>query len=157
MTRLATSSNPAFEVLDLELRRPGPSYTVDTLRELRAAHPGQRLWFLIGADAFAELETWHRPGELLELASLAVLPRPGSAERPLASLLPEHLRQPLRATRAGLEHPSGEEIRGVAVSALAISASDLRRRVACGASIRYLVPDSVADYIEKHGLYQEDP
>lgn len=156
MARLATASNPAFEVQDLELRRPGPSYTVDTLRELRAAHPGRRLWFVIGADAFAELETWHRPDELLALASLAVIPRPGSAERPLADLLPPQLRKGLRATPSGLEHPSGQEVRAVPVSALAISATDLRWRVARGASIRYLVPDSVADYIEKHGLYQED-
>jgi nicotinate-nucleotide adenylyltransferase len=156
MVRLAVETNPAFEVLDLELRRAGPSYTVDTLEELGRTHPGQRLWFIIGSDAFEELETWHRPARLFELASLAVVQRPGQVARPVDAVLPEKLARPFRATARGLEHASGNEIRSVAISELAISATDIRARIARGASIRYLVPRAVIEYIRKNGLYREE-
>jgi nicotinate-nucleotide adenylyltransferase len=156
MVRLAVETNPAFEVLDLELRRTGPSYTVDTLDELRRLNPGQELWFIIGSDAFAELETWYRPARLFELASLAVVQRPGRAARPVGAALSEELARPFRATVRGLEHPSGHEIRGIPVSELAISATDIRERIARGASIRYLVPEAVIEYIRKNGLYREE-
>lgn len=153
MTLRATASNPAFEVLDLELHRRGPSYTVDTLRTLSERHTGARLWFVIGTDAFREIDTWYAPERLFELASFAVMPRPGAETRDLAALLPKPLRTAFRATPHGLTHASGQEVRGVAVSALAVSATDIRRRIARGASIRYLVPDVVLEYIEKHHLY----
>jgi nicotinate-nucleotide adenylyltransferase len=152
MVRLATASNAAFEALDLELERPGPSYSVDTLRELQGRAP---LWFLIGSDALRELDLWHRPDELLGLASLGVVCRPGS-EGPLLELLPERFRGQFREGERGLEHESGREVRAIPFSALEISASEIRARRASGRSIRYLVPDAVLDYIEKHGLYRED-
>ncbi len=156
MVRLATATNPSFEVTDLELRRPGPSYTVHTLQELGGLHPDARLWFLIGTDALEEMHTWHQPNRLFELASFAVLPRPGSAPKPLHDRMPEPLVAPFRVGPQGLEHPSGNVVREVPVSPLDVSASDLRRRIARGASVRYLVPDAVIDYIEKHRLYEEE-
>ncbi len=156
MLEIATAPNPAFEVSDLEGRRKGRSYTLHTLRELDARHPDRRLWFIIGSDAFELLEGWHRPEELFALASFAVVGRPGKAPRPLEALLPATLARDFQPTQLGLEHRSGQEIREVAVSPLAVSASDLRRRVARGASLRYLVPDAVIDYIRKHGLYREE-
>jgi nicotinate-nucleotide adenylyltransferase len=138
MVRIAVASNPSFEASDLEAGRPGPSYTVDTLEALRARFPDRRLWFIVGADAFAEIDRWHRAGRLLELASFAVVERPGS---------PDDL---------AAESARGAEVRRVRVPLLEISASDLRRRAARGASLRYLVPDAVIDYIEKHHLYGED-
>jgi nicotinate-nucleotide adenylyltransferase len=156
MVRLAIASNPRFEALDLELRRAGPSYSVDTLRELGERHPGARLWFVIGSDAFAELDTWHRPEELCGIASFAVARRPGSDDRPLASLVPPSLSNAFRTTAAGLEHASGQQVRALPGAPLEVSATDLRRRVARGASIRYLVPDPVIEYIEKNRLYKED-
>ena len=156
MVRLATASNPAFETLDLELSRPGPSYTVDTLAQLREIHPDARLWFLIGADALEEVHTWHRPERLFELASFAVFSRPGTPSRPLPERLAPDLARLFRAGPTRLEHREGHELREVAVPQLDVSASDLRRRIARGASVRYLVPDPVIDYIEKHRLYRED-
>ena len=156
MVRIATASNPSFEVLDLELRREGPSYTVDTLTELAHRNPAARLWFLIGTDALEELHTWYRPEALLELASFAVLNRPGTGTKPLERRLAEPLAAALKRGPTGLEHPSGQEVREVPVSELAVSASDLRRRIARGSTVRYLVPDAVIDYIEKHRLYREE-
>jgi nicotinate-nucleotide adenylyltransferase len=156
MVRLATASNPAFETLDLELSRPGPSYTVDTLTQLGEMHPDARLWFLIGADALDEIHTWYRPERLFELASFAVFSRPGTPSRPLAKRLGPEVARLFRSGPTGLEHPDGHELREVTVPQIDVSASDLRRRIARGASVRYLVPDPVIDYIDKHRLYRED-
>ncbi len=155
MVRLATATNPSFEATDLELQRSGPSYTVHTLEELRELHPEARLWFLIGTDALEQMDTWHQPSRLFELASFAVLPRPGISAKPLHDRMPGSLVAPFRDGPPGLEHPSANEVREVPDSPLDVSASDLRRRVARGASVRYLVPDAVIDYIEKHRLYEE--
>jgi nicotinate-nucleotide adenylyltransferase len=137
MVRLAVAPNPAFEASDVEGGRPGPSYTVETLEELRSRFPDEPLWFIVGADAFAEIERWHHAPRLFELASFAVLERPGSpsATGPI---------------------PAGARVRRLGTTLLEVSASDLRRRVARGESLRYLVPDAVIDYIEKHHLYRED-
>jgi nicotinate-nucleotide adenylyltransferase len=156
MVRLATAGNAAFEVLDIELRRPGPSYTVDTLRELSARWTDEQIWFVIGSDALRELDLWHEPRALLGLASLAVACRPGS-EGELEELLPAEFRSAYRAGAHGLEHENGQELRALPMPALDVSASDIRRRHSSGRSIRYLVPDPVLDYIEKQGLYREQP
>jgi nicotinate-nucleotide adenylyltransferase len=156
MARLAAASNPRFEVLPLELGRTGPSFTVDTLGQLGRERPGDRLWFVIGSDAFAELDTWYRPEALFELASFAVVRRPGHDGRPLGALLPPRLAGLFEMTADALIHASGHEVREIPISQLDISATDIRRRIARGASIRYLVPDAVREYIEKHALYRED-
>lgn len=146
MARLAAASNPRFEVCGLELERPGPSYTVDTLRRLAGDRPTARLWFILGSDAFSEIDTWREPATLFELASFCVMRRPGHEGRSLQSLMPRSL-VPMLETH---------EVRDVAVTQLEISATDIRRRVARGASIRYLVPDPVLDYICKYELYREN-
>lgn len=155
MVRRATASNPGFEVVDLELHRRGPSYTVDTLRELSLRAEGEPLWFILGADALCEVDRWKDSAELFELASFAVVARPGRSEAP-RELLPPELAATFRDGPRGLVHESGNELLALEFAPLDISASDLRRRVARGESIRYLVPDSVIDYIEKHGLYGEN-
>jgi nicotinate-nucleotide adenylyltransferase len=152
MVRRAAASNAALEVDDLELRRTGPSYTVDTLAALRAKHPGAELWFLVGADTLPELESWHEPARLFELANFAVATRPGYAAR-LRDLLPSALAAPFRETATGLVHTSGNELRALRFTALEISGTEIRRRVGRGESIRYLVPDEVREYIAKHRLY----
>jgi len=155
MVALATASNPNFQVLDLELERSGPSYTVDTLEALRALAPERPLWFLLGSDALVDLESWHRPERLFELAHFGVAARDGD-ERPLDELLPRRLAAAFDRGPHGLVHrATGHEIRKFPFSALAISASDIRARVASGRSIRYLVPEGVIEYINKHGLYTE--
>ena len=154
MVRRAAAANPALEVSDLEVRRAGPSYTVDTLRALRARLPGAALWFLVGADTLRDLESWREPAALFALAHFAVATRPG---HPLAlrELLPASLAGAFRDGPRGLVHASGNELRPVPFTSLAVSASEVRARVARGASIRYLVPDEVIEYIGKHHLYRE--
>ncbi len=154
MVKLASASNPSFEALDLELQRPGRSYSVDTLRVLSQRYAGEPLWFLMGTDTLAELDTWYEPETLVGLANIAVVGRPGSARRSLESLLPERLVGSFVVGPDLLTHGSGRVIRSIPFSPLGISASDIRQRVARGTSIRYLVPDAVIEYIEKNHLYE---
>jgi len=132
MTRLAVRANPAFTVLDVETRRAGPSYTVDTLRALVAARPRAAWYLLLGEDSFDALASWREPDVLRSLATLAVAPRPGARRR-----------RGRRAACVWLDAPL-----------LALSSSGLRRRLAAGDSARYLVPDAVARYIARHHLYR---
>lgn len=143
MVRRAVAPNDRFEASDLELRREGPSYSVVTLKELRRTlSPGDRLWFLLGEDAFREIHTWHRFPEIFEEADLAVMRRPpGAGElRPPASLAWE-----FRPTESGFRHRSGREVRFVPVTLLDISSTRIRRDLEEGRSVRYLVPDSVLE------------
>ena len=140
MTVIATASNPAFVVSRLEIDVPGPTYTVDTLRRLRARlGPETRLFFVTGADAILQILSWKDPEEMFALAELIAATRPGHDLSDLLGAVP---------TAAGRVHP-------VRIPALAISSTDIRARVASGAPIQYLVPEGVAHYIEKRGLYRE--
>jgi nicotinate-nucleotide adenylyltransferase len=130
MLELAVAACPGFAVERAELERPGPSYTVDTLRELHSRAPGVRLTLLLGADAANELEAWHQAAEIPALADVVVFARAGSA-------VPA---SPLIARR-------------IEVPAIEISATEVRRRVREGRSIRYWVPDPVAEYVTRHRLY----
>ena len=139
MTVIATASNPAFTVSRLEIDHQGPTYTVDTLRQLRAQSPaGTRLFFITGADAVLQILTWKEPDQVLALAEFIAATRPSFDLERLVSEVPG---------AAGRVHR-------MAIPALAISSSDIRARVARGAPIQYLVPDGVARYIDKHGLYR---
>jgi nicotinate-nucleotide adenylyltransferase len=131
MIRLAIGGDPCLALDTSELERPGPSYTVDTLRALRGRRPDERLILILGADAAAHLPRWRAADEVARLADIAVLSRPGAAG----------------VTGAFVKHQ-------VAAPAIEISASDIRARLAAGRSIRYLVPGGVADYIARHRLYQ---
>lgn len=154
MVRLATAPNPAFDVLPLEIEREGPSYTVDTLRELARRFPEEALWFVLGSDAVRELDQWHAPELLLTLANFAIVQRPGAIGE-LAELLPASLAGEFESCREGLRHRRGALLRAVPATRLDISATEIRRRIARGASVRYLVPDAVQDYLRKHHLYEE--
>lgn len=139
MTVLATNSNPRFTVSRLELDRPGPSYTIDTLRELhRALGPQCELFFITGADAVLEIVTWREADKVLQEARFLAVHRPGYDLSKLAAAIGEE--------KAARIEPFG--LRG-----LDISSTDLRARVAAGRSLRYLTPDAVIDYIRGHGLY----
>jgi nicotinate-nucleotide adenylyltransferase len=135
MTRLAVRGHPAFTVSTLEVRRTGPSYTVDTLRALARVHPRAEFWLLMGEDSLREFHTWHAPREILALASLAVAGRPG-------------VRSPAPAPRA----PRGR-VTWLRNPRLEISSSAIRRRVRAGRSVRYWVPDGVARYLAARRLY----
>lgn len=137
MTRLAVRGNEAFEVRNLEVRRKGVSYTVDTVRALAAEAGRARLVLLMGADMFATFGTWRDPEGILEHARLAVALRPG-AQRP---------------RRGRFEH-TGRGVSFLDNPGLEVSSTALRDRARAGLSLRYLVPDAVARYLEKHALYR---
>ena len=126
MLRLAVSAEPAFAVSTVELDRPAPSYTVDTLEEL--ARSGASLFLILGGDAFADLGRWQRGERIHELATILVAARPGAAE------------------------PAGARL--LDAPRLDINSRELRARASRGRSLRYLVPDTVWRYIEERGLYR---
>ncbi|MBI2300577.1 MAG: nicotinate (nicotinamide) nucleotide adenylyltransferase [Armatimonadetes bacterium] len=140
MLRLAVADRPEFAVDDLELRRDGLSYTVDTLRAIAVAAPGAQHWLILGADAVRDFERWREPAEILRLARLAVALRYGV--------------DPAEST-ATLSEASRARVDPVPMPRLEIASSDVRAEVAAGRSIRYLVPDTVAAYIAKHRLYRD--
>lgn len=141
MTRLAVANDPRLDVSLVELERDGPSYTVDTLVELRRRHPDVELVLIMAADSLAQVGTWRSPDQLLELALWAVGPRPGTQLPPRTELAKRWGR---RAAR----------IHFLSGPALDISASQIRRRVAAGRAIRYLVPRAVEELIVERGLYR---
>lgn len=165
MTELAVRSNPRFAVSDIELKRPGPSYTVDTLATLRqVAAPSTSTFFLLtGSEMFLDLLSWREPQRLATLARIVVVPRVGSAFDPdgvqaqkvLHEIGQERwIRVSVDVPRSVPEPPTGVFL--APVTSLPISASKLRRRAREGRSLRYRVPDAVADYIVAHGLYREE-
>jgi nicotinate-nucleotide adenylyltransferase len=136
MTVVATASNPLFSVSRADIDRPGRTYTIDTLRDLRATYGGDaELFFITGSDALAQILGWHQADELFELAHFIGVSRPGYEPVDLAAF------------------PDGA-VTLVEVPALAISSSDCRARVARGHPVWYLVPDGVVQYIQKRHLYR---
>jgi nicotinate-nucleotide adenylyltransferase len=138
MTVVATASNPRFSVSRVEIDREGPTYTVDTLRELADEHPDAELYFITGADAILEIFDWKDPEDVLGLAHFIAATRPGYDLARFEAAAPTH-------------HP---KVSTMDIPALAISSSDIRQRVKEGRAIRYLLPEGVKSYIEKQGLYR---
>lgn len=142
MTHLGIADNPAFTVSDLEIRRGGVSYTVETIERLREEYPQHELFFIVGADAAASLPLWHQVDRLLSLCQIVVVERPGYTFD-LEALIAE-----LPAARSRLMRIAGP--------ALDISASELRERLRSGRPVRYHLPTSIREYIEARGLYQDE-
>jgi len=159
MTRLAVAEHPGFRASAMEVRRPGPSYTIDTLRELRQG-PGadSRLHLLVGSDAYREMHKWREPDKISELCTLVVFSRPGgdSLEFPPAS---DEFCRLCNGSHHWFwrESPESDEnlvhLQGPMID---ISGSEIRRRVAHGLPIRYQVPQTVEAYIASNNLYQSD-
>jgi len=159
MLELAVESNPRFRLSDMEARMPGKSYTVRTLQRLgESLPPGGRLYFLLGMDAFLELDTWWRYLELFQLARLAVLQRPGFAETEMGPFLHSKVSSDYAwdEARRCFRHPRLLPVHYPAVQGLAVSSTRIRRLTAENRSIRYLVSDAVMGYIVEHGLYGEE-
>jgi nicotinate-nucleotide adenylyltransferase len=142
MTVIATASNPRFSVSRVDVDRGGPTYTTDTLRDLRGRYPDCELFFITGADALASILTWQGWEKLFDLATFIGVSRPGY------ELTASHI------VEAFDRLPDGA-LRLVEVPALAISSSDCRARAAGGRPIWYLVPDGVVQYVTKRRLYRE--
>ncbi|MEO5617171.1 MAG: nicotinate-nucleotide adenylyltransferase [Candidatus Eisenbacteria bacterium] len=136
MTRLAVAGHRGFEVSRIEAEREGPSFTVDTLKTLRARRPGARWFLLMGEDSLADLATWKQPGQIVRLATPVVAARPGAQAR--------RSRLAFGRRVVWLDNPGIE-----------VSSSAIRARARLGRSIRFLVPDAVAHYIERTGVYRE--
>lgn len=158
MVKLAIADQPAFVLDEREVRRDRPCYTVDTLGELRAELcEDQPLCLLMGADAFLQLHTWHEWERLFELAHIVVGCRPGYALDERIEVAPELLRKHYRERLCAVSDMARAPCGGVAelaIPKLEISATDIRRRVAEGRSIRYLLPNAVAEFIHQHHLYE---
>jgi nicotinate-nucleotide adenylyltransferase len=133
MTVIATASNPRFSVSRVDIDRGGITYTIDTLRDLHAAHPDAELFFITGADALEQILSWRQAEELFALAHFVGVTRPGYS--------------------LGVEHLPSGSVSLVDVPAMAISSTDCRARVAAGQPVWYLVPDGVVQYISKRDLY----
>jgi len=133
MLRLAVEDNPAFEVVDLELQRAGPSYTAETLAELRGRYRDAELHLILGEDALADLPNWRDPDRILDMATLVVARRPG-------------------VERCGEPPPATRQV-WLSMPPMPVSASDIRDRARNGHSIRYMVPPAVAAYIRDRRLY----
>ena len=139
LCRLAVAGDERLQVSPIEVERPGPSYTVDTLRELHSREPDSELYLIVGGDVAAGLPTWQEPEQVLSLAQLAVATRRGTPRRSIDEAL------------GGLR--GGERAAFFEMPTIEISSTDIRRRVQSRAPIRYLVPDAVAQYIDEHRLY----
>jgi nicotinate-nucleotide adenylyltransferase len=153
---LAIQGNPAFSVDGLELERPGPSYTVDTLRVFAERLAPARPVFIVGCDAFAELASWREPKALLALAHFAVISRPPAGDGEGSAWIPAELAAELilAPNRREARHRSaGTWLRRVPIGALDVSSTDLRRRLSEGRSVRYLLPDPVLDAVVRSGVY----
>lgn len=135
MVRAAVEGLEGVEASDVEIRRGGSSYTVDTLTELRAAGPDDELFLILGSDAAAGLDTWERADALADLCRIVVVERPGGSTR----------------------IPDGFRVRHVTVPRLEVSSTDLRARAAEGRSLRYLVPDAVVSLVRERDLYGGRP
>ncbi|WP_263457632.1 nicotinate-nucleotide adenylyltransferase [Nocardioides pantholopis] len=140
MTVIATAANPRFTVSRVDIDREGPTYTRDTLADLKATMPDTELYFITGADALTEIFTWRDPEELFALARFVGCTRPGYTMDPATlALIPD------------------DRVTMVEIPALAISSTDCRARKERGEPVWYLVPDGVVQYIAKHDLYPAKP
>ena len=139
MARLAVAGNPAFEVSEIEARRPGPHYSVETLEAVRRERPGDELFFLIGADSLVDLPHWRGPDQILRMASLVVANRPGFEPPPFET------------------PPDARPIHRVTIPPIGIASHEVRRRLLEGRSVRYQIPRAVEAYIDAHGLYRAAP
>lgn len=151
MLQLAVKNNPKFVVDDRELHRKGPSYTIDTLLSLRQDYPESPLYLMLGTDAFAHIQTWHRWDELLDLAHIVVMQRAdgiAAMSKELAVFCQQHLAQSVDPLR-----PAGI-IWLVNVTQLTISATDIRNKIAQGYNAQFLLPDAVIQLIGILGLYK---
>ena len=137
MAVIATASNPRFWVSRVDIDRPGPTYTVDTIRDIAVQRPGAELFFITGADALGQILSWKDADQSIRLAKFIGVTRPGY------ELSDAHL--------------PDDSAKLVDVPAMAISSTDCRARVAAGEPVWYLVPDGVVQYINKHRLYRSTP
>jgi nicotinate-nucleotide adenylyltransferase len=157
MVRLATSTNPFFSTTDIELSRPDKSYSIDTIRYFRQRHQ-EVFFFILGRDAFVEIESWKEFQHLFSLCNFIVMTRPGSQKTLSASALPEALVSVFRYDQEveGWIHSSGHTLQFKEITVLDISSTKVRELIERGGSVRYLIPEEVEAYIQKNRLYRRN-
>lgn len=145
MVELAVKGDPALVADDCEVKRPGPSYTVDTLRDFRRRFPEAELFFIVGADTIPELNSWYRLPEILKLCRIVTVTRPGYPRKYEPRILNR------------LDAAQVEELNKLVfpIPPQPVSSTEIRRKVACGEPIEGLVPPAVQRYIHRHGLYRQ--
>ena len=143
MVGLAIAANPGFALSNLEIRRGGPSYTIDTLRTLHGILPESELYFITGADALRSMLSWREPEEIIGLTRVISVSRPGYPLQDLFEIIDQHVPR------------HQDRIFQLKIPALAISSTDIRRRIKDGLPVRYLLPDNVKSRIEKRGFYRD--
>jgi nicotinate-nucleotide adenylyltransferase len=142
MAELAVASNPCFRASDVEVARPGPSYTVDTLAELRRKlGPDADIYLILGLDSLRQLSRWHRPERVLEMCTVVGISRPGAEDFDPSTL-------------DAISPGASSKVILLRVPLIDISGTDIRQRVAAGLSIKYRVPEDVEAYIYEQGLYK---
>jgi nicotinate-nucleotide adenylyltransferase len=142
MLERSIADNPTFAVSRVDVERPGPHYTIDTIRIVQTQYPGSELYFMIGADSLRDLTTWHQPEGLIRLCKLAVLPRPGvqvTADMHEASL-------------PGL----AEQVVMLDTPMVDVSSTGVAARLRAGKTVRYLLPQPALDYVRANGLYRDE-
>lgn len=143
MVKEAAGDNSAFDVSAMEIERNGKTYTVDTISEIKKINPNIKIYFVMGADEILEIENWRQPEKLLSMCSFIAVTRPGFTQLEVEKKTKQ------------LKNKYGCDIYFTEIPGMDISSSDLRNRVKNGESIKYLVPEKVEKYIEKHKLYIE--
>ena len=158
MLKLAINEFPELEIDERELKRDGPSYSVETLQTLHDDIPDKSFALCVGADAFLQFNTWHRWRDIFDLAHLLVAHRPGWSMNAIIEQLPDELREEMSdrliQDAAQLKKQNSGSIMALKVTEIDISSSDIRQRVANNESISGLVPVAVETYIKKHELYR---
>jgi len=157
MVRLATATNPFFSTTDIELLRSEKSYSIDTIRYFSKRHQ-EAFFFILGRDAFVEIETWKEFQHLFSLCNFIVMTRPGSQKALPSSPLPEALASLFRYDQGikGWIHTSGYIVYFKEITVLDISSTKIRELIERGESVRYLIPSEVEAYIQKNRLYRKD-
>ncbi|HAO23108.1 MAG TPA: nicotinate-nicotinamide nucleotide adenylyltransferase [Desulfobacteraceae bacterium] len=161
MIRLSIQTCPKFEVSDIELKRPGRSYTIDTVRYFKSVLPDAKLYFMIGMDAFLEIDAWKSYQDLLSLISFIVMARPGTGDKidrvMLENYLQTRISEDYRFSESEMAyiHPEKQPVFGINVRPLDISSSAVRKLIRQNKSVRFLVPEAVENFIKNKGLFTE--
>ena len=155
MTRIAIAGNPYFDFSDMEVKRGGVSYSVDTVDEAKKNLPEAEIYFILGVDAFFEIDSWKEYRRFLSLCNFIIVTRPGYEKKSLGESLPLEVRSDFcyDAAKGCYCHTSGHSLNFLEVTLLDISSTDIRKRLKSGRSVKYLIPHAVEEYIKKHGLY----
>lgn len=157
MVQLAIADNPSFTISDMEGRRGGKSYSIDTLKALHRDFPQDEFFFIVGSDSFLDIGSWREYASIFKLCNIVVVERPGAVVAALDTVLPVAIAHEFCYYEAEkrLAHSSGYSVYSIAGTLLDISSSDIRELARLGRSIRYLVPQPVEHYIKEQRIYND--